>query len=74
MTELSISLIAELYGCSRRTISTLAWQRRKERGYFGRKLHNTYVFNEQEVEELRPKRIGSGRPKGSKNKPLRKVY
>ena len=68
MTELNIYQVAELYGCKPRSISTFAWRLRRERGYFGRKLsRSTYLFNEQEVKELRPKRIGSGRPAGSRN-------
>ena len=68
MIELTIYQVAELYGCKPRSIATFAWRFRKERGYFGRKMsHSIYLFNEEEVKELAPKRIGSGRPLGSKN-------
>lgn len=74
MTELNLYQVAELYGCKPRSISTFAWKLRRDRGYFGRRLsRSTYLFNENEVKELAPKRIGSGRPKGSGNKRISKT-
>ena len=68
MTELTIYQVAELYGCKPRSISTFAWRLRKDRGYFGRRMSRSlYLFSEEEVKDLAPKRIGSGRPPGSKN-------